>query len=219
MEWFPFELGEGGSLSLDIDIGNPDLETPEIQIARYDDGGELVAAEIVDDVVEAAAQLPADTPTGAAQPADVGDPLDALDAVFDGDADPIWVGFDNAVPTTAPAEVANDGAVSLFEDTVVIADTVADTAADSDGDAVVDAPVAGAEPAFASTETLNLADVFGEDPGDASQALQLPETALEPADAVSTANSVLGETDSGHGVVVVLGGEDSDDLYYIDYII
>ena len=217
MEWFPFELGEGGTLSLDIDIGNPDLETPEIQIARYDDGGELVAAEIVDDVVEAAAQLPADTPTGAAQPA--ADPLDALDAVFDGDADPIWVGFDNAVPTTAPAEVANDGAVSLFEDTVVIADTVADDAADSDGDAVVDAPVAGAEPAFASTETLNLADVFGEDPGDVSQALQLPETALEPADAVPTANSVLGETEFGQGVVVVLGGEGSDDLYYIDYII
>ena len=217
MEWFPFELGEGGALSLDIDIGNPDLETPEIQIARYDDGGELVATETVDDIVEAAAQLPADTSAGAAQPVDIADPLDALDAVFDGDADPIWVGFDNAVPTTAPAEVAGDGAVSLFEDTVVIADV--DAVVDSDGDAVVEAPVAAAEPAFASTETLNLADVFGEDPGDVPQALQLPEGALEPADAVSTANAVLGETESGHGVVVVLGGGDGDDLYYIDYII
>ncbi len=46
MEWVPFELGEGGSLSLDIDIGNPDLDTPEIQIARYDDGGALVAAAL-----------------------------------------------------------------------------------------------------------------------------------------------------------------------------
>ncbi len=217
MEWFPFELGEGGSLSLDIDIGNPDLETPEIQIARYDDGGELIAAEIVDDIVEAAAQLPADTSAGAAQPADIADPLDALDAVFDGDADPIWIGFDNAVPTTAPAEVANDGAISLFEDVVAIADV--DAVADSDGDAVVEAPVAAAEPAFASAETLNLADVFGEDPGDVPQALQLPEAALEPAEVVSTANSVLGETEPGHGVVVVLGGEDSGELYYIDYII
>ena len=217
MEWFPFELGEGEALSLDIDIGNPDLETPEIQITRYDDGGELVAAVTVDDIVEAAAQPPADTPAGAAQPAAIADPLDALDAVFDGDADPIWIGFDNAVPTTAPAEVANDGAISLFEDVVAIADV--DAVADSDGDAVVESPVAAAEPAFASAETLNLADVFGEDPGDVPQALQLPEAALEPADAVSTANSVLGETEPGHGVVVVLGGEDSGELYYIDYII
>jgi len=215
MEWFPFELSEGGTLSLDIDIGNPDLETPEIQIARYDDDGNLVAAVTVDDIVEAAAQLPADTSAGAAQPADIADPLDALDAVFDGDADPIWIGFDDAVPTAAPAtsaEVANDGAVSLFEDIVVIAD--ADT--DTDGDAVVDdTPMAAAAP----TETLNLADVFGEDSGDTSQALQLPNSALEPADAMSTANSVLGDAGSGQGVVVVLGGEDSDDLYYIDYII
>jgi len=210
MEWVPFELGEGGTLSLDIDIGNPDLETPEIQIARYDDGGALVAAETVDDVIEAAAQPPADTLAGAAQPADVADPLDALDAVFDGDADPIWIGFDDAVPTAASAEVANDGAVSLFEDTVAIADADVDT----DGDAVVDTPVAAAP-----AETLNLADVFGEDSGDTPQALQLPNSALEPAEAMSTANSVLGDAASGQGVVVVLGGEDSDDLYYIDYII
>ncbi len=216
MEWFPFELGEGEALSLDIDIGNPDLDTPEIQIARYDDGGELIAAVTVDDIVEAAAQPPADTSAGAAQPTDIADPLDALDAVFDGDADPIWVGFDNAVPTSAPSaptEMANDGAVSLFEDTVVIAD--ADAVADTDGDTAVDAPVAAAAPA----ETLNLADVFGADSGDVPQALQLENSALEPADAVSTANSVLGESDSGQGVVVVLGGEDSGDLYYIDYII
>ena len=213
MEWFPFELGEGEALSLDIDIGNPDLDTPEIQIARYDDGGELIAAVTVDDIVEAAAQPPADTPAGAVQPAEIADPLDALDAVFEGDADPIWIGFDNAVPTIAPAEVANDGAVSLFEDVVAIADV--DAVADTDGNAVIEAPVAAAEPA----ETLNLADVFGEGPGDVPQALQLPEAALEPADAVSTANSVLGETESGHGVVVVLGGEDSDELYYIAYLI
>ena len=214
MEWFPFELGEGGSLSLDIDIGNPDLETPEIQIARYDDGGTLVAAETVDDVIEAAVRPPADTLADADQPADIADPLDALDAVFDGDADPIWVGFDNAVPTAAQAtsaEVANDGAVSLIEDTVVIAD--ADT--DTDGDAVVDDTPVAAAPA----ETLNLADVFGENSGEVPQALQLPNSALEPADAMSTANSVLGDAGSGQGVVVVLGGEDSDDLYYIDYII
>ena len=214
MEWFPFELSEGGTLSLDIDIGNPDLETPEIQIARYDGGGALVAAETVDDVIEAAVRPPADTLADAVQPADIADPLDALDAVFDGDADPIWIGFDGAVPTAAPAtsaEVANDGAVSLFEDTVVIADADAD----ADGDAVVDTPMAAAAP----TETLNLADVFGEDSGDTPQALQLPNSALEPADAMSTANSVLGDAGSGQGVVVVLGGEDSDDLYYIDYTI
>ncbi len=214
MEWFPFELGEGGTLSLDIDIGNPDLETPEIQIARYDDGGALVAAETVDDVIEAAVRPPADTLADADQPADIADPLDALDAVFDGDADPIWVGFDNADPTAAQAtsaEVANDGAVSLFEDTVVIAD--ADT--DTDGDAVVDDTPVAAAPA----ETLNLADVFGENSGEVPQALQLPNSALEPADAMSTANSVLGDAGSGQGVVVVLGGEDSDDLYYIDYTI
>ncbi len=214
MEWVPFELGEGGTLSLDIDIGNPDLETPEIQIARYDGGGALVAAETVDDVIEAAARPPADTLADAVQPADIADPLDALDAVFDGDADPVWIGFDGAVPTAAPAtsaEVANDGAVSLFEDTVVIADADAD----ADGDAVIDAPMATAAP----TETLNLADVFGEDSGDTPQVLQLPNSALEPADAMSTANSVLGDAASGQGVVVVLGGEDSDDLYYIDYII
>ena len=214
MEWFPFELGEGGTLSLDIDIGNPDLETPEIQIARYDDGGALVAAETVDDAIEAAVRPPADTLADADQPADIADPLDALDAVFDGDADPIWVGFDNAVPTAVPAtsaEVANDGAVSLIEDTVVIAD--ADT--DTDGDAVVDDTPVAAAPA----ETLNLADVFGENSGAVPQALQLPNSALEPADAMSTANSVLGDAGSGQGVVVVLGGEDSDDLYYIDYII
>ena len=209
MEWFPFDVGEGEALSLDIDIGNPDLETPEIQISRYGDGGELVAAETVDDVLEAAAQPLADAPAGEVSPGEVADPLVALDAVFESDDDPIWVGFDHMLPAAA-ADAADAAAVSLIEDTVVFADADDDTAVDL---------AAAADPAIAPAETLYLADVFGEDAGDMPQALQTPDSSLERTDEVSTANTVLGEAEPSHAVVVVLGGDHSDDLYYIDYII
>ena len=53
MEWYPFDLTDGQTLSLEVDIGGSRVEGPEFQIRRFDGNGEPVVHDIVENGGEA----------------------------------------------------------------------------------------------------------------------------------------------------------------------
>lgn len=206
MDWYPFNLGEGQALSFEVDIGDPAVEVPEVRIAVYDGDG----APIVDDgAAEALAEVSLDATT----------PDATFDAMFDamldsGGAfpiaamvaeDQIWIGSDQVV-AASDVVAADDGgsgeespAPWLFGDTLVIAESAAEAEA-------VEHALAP-EP----TDSLTMSDVFGAAGDDVPLVLGTP--------AGNTPAAAAGAVDHSHGVVVVLGHEGSEELYYIDYII
>lgn len=202
MDWYPFNLGEGQALSLEIDIGDPDVEVPVVRIAVYDGDGE----PIVDDgavTAEALAEAPLDAIAADA----------TFDAMFDsGGASPIaamvaedqiWIGSDQVVAASDIVSAEDGGEESpapwLFGDTLVIAESAAEAEA-------VEHALAP-EP----TDSLTMSDVFGAAEDDVPRVLGTP--------AGNTPATTAGTVDHSHGVVVVLGHEGSEELYYIDYII
>ena len=167
---------------------------PEVQIELYAASGELISEGVGAAEVSLDAIAPDDVADDVALDAGEALPLEAMSG-----EDWTWIGADHVV---AASEVvaAQDGGVEtpapwLFGDTLVIAESA------QDAEAVEHA--LAPEP----TDSLTMSEVFGATGGDAPPGLGTPGTAG------------AGEVDYSHGVVVVLGHEGSEELYYIDYIV
>ena len=189
MDWYPFNLSEGQALSLEIDIGDPDVEVPEVQVTLYDADGQPIVDDGAVTALDAAAMDDDVT-------LDAGGALPFAAMVGE---DQIWVGSDHVI---AASEVvaAHDGDVEspapwLFGDTLVIADSATDAEA-----------VEHALLPESSDNSLTMSDVFGTAEGDISQAPETPAGSAPPGAAASV-------VDYSHGVVVVLGHEESEELY------
>ena len=53
MQWYPFDLTDGQTLSLEVDIGGSQVEGPEILICRFDGDSEPIIHDIAENGGEA----------------------------------------------------------------------------------------------------------------------------------------------------------------------